>query len=247
MNFSNLFPDEREKGETRLKQCHFVMLRMLKILDYLCTKHEINYFLAAGSLLGAIRHQGFIPWDDDMDIGMTRANYEKFVKYVVPELPHDLFFQNVETDALYPSYHLVEAKLRDRFSSYSRKKHLELKYKWHNGLQLDILVFDRSFLPHNYFIFLLNHHLKRLGPKNSAKKRATVLKMIAKYSPIPLVYASSFINKRSRVKMGPNYLKKKELKSYTRIKFEDMEASIPIGVRSLFEEEVWGLYAVTPP
>ena len=75
-----LFPDKRETGETRLKQCQLVMLRMLKIVHFLCERHQIEYFLVGGSLLGAIRHKGFIPWDDDLDIGMTRANYEKFVK-----------------------------------------------------------------------------------------------------------------------------------------------------------------------
>jgi len=68
MNFDVLFPDCREQGETRLRQCQLVMLRMLKILDYLCTKYEIDYFLTNGTLLGAIRHKGFIPWDDDTDI-----------------------------------------------------------------------------------------------------------------------------------------------------------------------------------
>ena len=82
MEFENLFPDEREKGETRLRQCQLVMLRLLKIFDHLCTKHDIRYFLTGGTLLGAIRHKGFIPWDDDLDVGMTRVNYEKFVKLV---------------------------------------------------------------------------------------------------------------------------------------------------------------------
>src|SRR4051794_13117596 len=70
MDFNQLFPDNRERGETRLRQSQLAMLRMLKIFDYLCTKHEITYFLTGGTLLGAVRHQGFIPWDDDVDVGM---------------------------------------------------------------------------------------------------------------------------------------------------------------------------------
>ncbi len=114
INFDHFFPDEREKGETRLRQCQLVMLRMLKIFDYLCNKHQIQYFLVGGSLLGAVRHKGFIPWDDDFDLGMTRSNYEKFVKKAVPELPHDIFFQTPETDIHYPSCVMVEAKLKDK-------------------------------------------------------------------------------------------------------------------------------------
>lgn len=60
VDFDILFPDEREKEETPLRQCQLVMLRMLKIIDYLCTKHDIKYFLTGRSLLGVIRHQGFI-------------------------------------------------------------------------------------------------------------------------------------------------------------------------------------------
>lgn len=128
MDFDIIFPDEREKGENRLKQCHLVLTRMLKIMDYLCTKHDVKYFLTGSSLLGAIRFKGFIPWDDDVDIGMTRANYEKFVKYAVPELPTDIFFQNDETDPKYPSGHFMEARLRDKYSRYSTENK-----KFHNG------------------------------------------------------------------------------------------------------------------
>src|SRR5678815_3050647 len=119
MNFDHLFPDERENGETRIKQCHLVMLRMFKIFDYLCYKFDIKYFLCSGTLKGAIRNKGFKPWDDDFDIGMTRDNYEKFEKFAVPELPSDIFFQTPETDVYFPACHRVEAKLRDKFSSYS--------------------------------------------------------------------------------------------------------------------------------
>jgi len=97
-DFFEVFPDEREKGDSQLRKCQLVMLRMLKILDFLCVRHEVKYFLVEGSLRGAILYHGFLPWDDDLDIGMTRDNYEKFVEKVVPELPNDIFFQNDETD-----------------------------------------------------------------------------------------------------------------------------------------------------
>src|SRR3954447_23034161 len=92
LNFDEIFPDNREEGETPLRQCQLVMLRMLKIFDLLCRTHGIDYFLTGGSLIGAVRHNGFIPWDDDLDVGMTRENYEKFVSKAVPELPNDIFF-----------------------------------------------------------------------------------------------------------------------------------------------------------
>jgi len=116
-DFDTLFPDMRENEQTLTKQCQAVMLRMLKIIDYLCAKHNVQYFLIGGSLLGAIRHKGFIPWDDDLDIGMTRDNYDRFVELAVPDLPRDIFFQTHITDPSYPGCDYVEARLRDKYSS----------------------------------------------------------------------------------------------------------------------------------
>src|SRR5919205_985557 len=137
MDFDTLFPDEREKGETPLRQCQLVMLRMLKIMDYLCTKHNIKYFLTGGSLLGAIRHQGFIPWDDDLDVGMLRSEYEKFVALAVPELPNDIFFQTPETDPAYASARFVEARLRNKYSTYAVGEANKKAHRWHHGLTVD--------------------------------------------------------------------------------------------------------------
>src|SRR5215217_7621886 len=191
MDFDILFPDVRERGETPLRQCQLVMLRMFKIFDYLCVKHDIKYFLTGGSLLGAIRHQGFIPWDDDFDIGITRENYEKFVKLAVPELPNDIFFQSAETDRYYASCGKTEAKIKDKYSSYKLTEAQKKYKKDHRGLQLDLFVYDRAYLPHNVFLYALNRALEimywKVGPNNTNnQKRARVLKFISKYSPVPL-------------------------------------------------------------
>jgi len=212
---------------------------MLKVLDYLCAKHNIQYFVTGGTMLGAIRHKGFIPWDDDLDVGMTRANYEKFVKYAVPELPNDIFFQSDETDPPYPSAHFMEGKLRDKYSSYSTK----LK-RWHNGLQIDISVYDRAYLPHNFFIFLMNRSLKALKIKD--KKRAGILKSIERYFPFPFVYSCSFIFQRKMIKLGTNYIRPKELSSLLKIKFEDMETYIPKGYHGYLKRR-YGNYMEPPP
>ena len=66
VDFSKLYPDNRQEGETVLRQAQLVMLRMLKIIDYICRKHDISYWMCSGTLLGAVRHKGFIPWDDDL-------------------------------------------------------------------------------------------------------------------------------------------------------------------------------------
>jgi lipopolysaccharide cholinephosphotransferase len=240
VDFDSLYPDIREEGQTSVRQCQLVMIRMLKIVDHLCNRYQVKYFLTGGTLIGVIRHDGFIPWDDDLDIGMTRDNYEKFVQFVVPQLPNDIFFQNDETDFNYPSCHVMEAKLRDKYSRYCKTK------DWHNGLQIDISVYDRSFLPHNFFIYVLNKILIIFFKQKGDRKRARVLKCISKYSPLPLVYSNSIICSWGDIKKGANYYKSKEIAQLKRVKFEDAESYIPEGYDGYLRRR-YGNYLQFPP
>ena len=63
------------------------LLTLLKEFDSICKKHNITYFLEGGSLLGAVRHKGFLPWDDDIDLCITRAEWEKLLKVIDEDLP----------------------------------------------------------------------------------------------------------------------------------------------------------------
>ncbi|MCC8146588.1 MAG: LicD family protein [Bacteroidales bacterium] len=138
------FPDKRESGKTNTEQAHIVLNRMLCIFDTICKKHDIDYWLDYGTLLGAIRHQGFIPWDYDIDIGILRPDYNKFIEKGAPDLSEDIFFQNKFTDPAMAKWsHLVEARLRDRYSkNLSTLKHFKGEVDWHNGIQLDFFVYD---------------------------------------------------------------------------------------------------------
>ena len=87
------------------------VLEIAKNIDEICKKNNIDYYIIYGSALGAVRHKGFIPWDDDFDIGMTYENYQKFIKICEKELDKNKYFlQTPETEE---KYYLSFAKLRD--------------------------------------------------------------------------------------------------------------------------------------
>ena len=73
-----------------LTKVHEANLLVLKEIDRICRKYKIKYMMDAGTLLGAVRHQGFIPWDDDADVVFTRKNYEAFMKVIKRELPENM-------------------------------------------------------------------------------------------------------------------------------------------------------------
>jgi len=107
------YPDNRLEGDSVLRQAQLVMLRMLKYFHSLCEEEGLRYWLDAGTLLGAVRHGGFIPWDDDVDILMPREDYLRFCALAPGKLPPDMFFQSPETD---PGFVCPWIKIRDRYS-----------------------------------------------------------------------------------------------------------------------------------
>jgi len=112
-DFDREIPDLRPEGDTELRSCQLVMLRILKIFDRICGEAGLRYWIASGTLLGAVRHRGFIPWDDDVDVMMPLDDYRRFLELAPALLPYDLFLQTRATD---PAHPVAWAKLRDRFS-----------------------------------------------------------------------------------------------------------------------------------
>ncbi|MCK5812264.1 MAG: LicD family protein [Clostridiales bacterium] len=128
--------DLRDLYEEQLKKTQVIELRALRILDDICNRNNIEYWLGGGTVLGAHRHGGFIPWDDDIDVVMNRLDYEKFLVIAQNELPHDLYIQCYLTDEKYR----YNARIRDAYSSC--KTEYEMSDKSHKGLYIDIFPFD---------------------------------------------------------------------------------------------------------
>lgn len=113
------------------------MLEMLKYIDKVCRENNIQYWLSSGTCLGAIRHGGFIPWDDDVDIEMLRDDYLKLEKILLTK--NDYYLQTYNTD---PYYVAPYSKLRDKKSVISEYSQ-DLKYRY-KGVYIDIFQLEAS-------------------------------------------------------------------------------------------------------
>ena len=86
-----------------IRELQLHILDILLTIDKVCRQHDIRYYMVAGTMLGAVRHQGFIPWDDDIDIAMPREDYDRFMKHSQEWLPQPFEALNAEHDPTFPS------------------------------------------------------------------------------------------------------------------------------------------------
>lgn len=119
-----------------LRKVQLVQFDIAKEIDRLCVQNNINYFLVGGSLLGAVRHKGFIPWDDDLDIGMLRTDYEKFLK-IAPEMLDERYeLIDWKSD---PNYPHPMGKVIKRGTIYKEGKRKDLGDQ---GIWVDVFPYD---------------------------------------------------------------------------------------------------------
>ena len=123
---------------SQLRKHQLRMLEILVVIDKICRKHQIPYWLSSGTLIGAVRHNGFIPWDDDLDIEMMRNDYLHLLEVLTKELPDWLALQTDETD---PNYFFFYAKVRDRRSVLNEGNNYDRMWK-EKGIYIDIFPME---------------------------------------------------------------------------------------------------------
>lgn len=122
---------------SKMKRIWAVLLDMYLAFAEVCDKYKLKYFVLGGSLLGAIRHNGFIPWDDDLDVGMLREDYERFLQIAPQEFSSPLFFQTPYTDS---EYFVSWAKIRNTTTTAFSKATCHRSFN--QGLFLDVFPMD---------------------------------------------------------------------------------------------------------
>ncbi|WP_461826869.1 LicD family protein [Dysgonomonas sp.] len=125
---------------SELRTLQLKMLDILIVVTDICDRHNLPYWISGGTLLGAVRHGGFIPWDDDIDIELLRPDYQRLLKILPQELPDNLYLQTPKEK----SYRLLFSKVRDRNSIVYSEEEDMASYK-EKGIFIDIFSEERSY------------------------------------------------------------------------------------------------------
>lgn len=138
------------------------LLVLLKEFIRVCNKHNLRYFVDGGTLLGAMRHKGFIPWDDDIDVCVPREDWNLFIEAMKKDLGKDFYFQCYETDKKYNVIMGPTMKVRKR-NTFIKEKNFLLKNrcKSGDGIFVDVIIYDN--IAENKFIDELNRTVIKIA------------------------------------------------------------------------------------
>ena len=251
--------------QTKLRELQMQELEILLQLDAFCREHNITYFLAEGTLLGAIRHHGFIPWDDDVDIMMLRGDYERFLKLAPGALGEDLFVQHSSTVKPYWSPFVKIRSVRQpvRFVQTHISHLTEM-----NGPCVDIFPVDnvpcvrsrRQDVQAKLIDYLRNFLCLKLGLYPATKARQKVFKAASILVPVGLIHVllhrlfTAFNADRNEyaVNLASYYDWRKQTVSAqlyreaVMVDFEGYQLPVPVGYDELLTR-IYGDYMTPPP
>lgn len=246
----------------RLRKAQLKMLAMLEVVDKICTQHGLDYWLDAGTMLGAVRHQGFIPWDDDMDIAMPRASYEKFLQIAPAELPGSMWLQTPHSD---PGFYNMATplKIRDRHSRLI-ETHEKGDEPYVQGIFIDVFVYDgmpsRSWQRHCYKFIArkISRILCTQYSKVGAGRHAGFYHKLGKLLPKALLekcihHMVQYSNKHYQTHIGrgyhckrSNYIPLASIFPLKRVRFETGEFNVPREAEWILTMK-YGDYQTLPP
>lgn len=160
-----------------LKQLQMTEIEILKEAIRICDKYNLTYYFVGGTLLGAVRHKGFIPWDDDLDIGMPRQDYEQFIKVAMSELSPQFYLHCDSTD---DTYWLPFSKLKKNNTLFD-----EIEYEkidTNKGIFIDIFPLDYTDKINTWYrkyqidmIHKINRHLRWMKGLDRIGGRSDIL------------------------------------------------------------------------
>lgn len=134
---------------TRLQDA---LYETLAEVDRICTKHGIRYFVTGGTAIGAYFWGHILPWDDDVDVGMLRTDYERFAKVAQSEMGDRFFLQTPQTERHTPFF-FMKVRMNDSCFSESTFRHINM----HQGIYIDIFPFDK--IPKQHWLERLQHQV----------------------------------------------------------------------------------------
>ena len=233
----------KEYTPEELNHLHKVDLMILKDVVKVLDKHNIPYFLYAGSLLGAVRHGGFIPWDDDIDIAMFREDYDKAIPILVRELDkdkYDILEPTIQEDCFY-SFAKISLKgtkfslwYRD-YVSFNVGIHIDifpfdnvpdgnLKAKWYNFKTqiLNHLMTNSVLKIEHSKVHRLIHYLLKILPVSSKSWKNRFYKANTKYNNQKTRRVTEFL-----IQPGFIAFDRADLTAGDKMKFEDEEFTVP--------------------
>ena len=124
--------------DEELKQLRRIQMDIYREIKRICTHHNIPFVAIGGTAIGAVRHNGYIPWDDDLDVAMMRKDYNRFLKHAKKELNPKFFLQNIYTDPDYGNYF---TKIRCNGTLFVQP--IDKNDKSHHGIFVDVFPLDR--------------------------------------------------------------------------------------------------------